>query len=701
MSPASPALAAHLATPIRLFIADATLLGQTAAALKELGFANVSAVRVPASYFQAMRQLFAELMRLQDGVILVNHPPKQMKDAGGIGYADLAFGDFYAGVASLMKNTRRSAADLLGACIPIFVSAQDHDIRLRIVEELFPFGVVGAFMLRVQDMFGDKTQQRQERVDELHDYLLEYFQTRKGRLLELREYKSAEELKNRRAQAEQIMAEVQKLKESKDFDKAIALCRQAIEALPTDPEAYLEGGRLLVKRKKYAPAMEMLRDAEKVAEELPAPNQEIANLRVEQVKDYVEKKRALGQPPDPAVIQGFLEEAEQNYRLAIDKAASVVTARSGHAVDKRKDMAAAIAENILTLELGQVLGEANPMVRRLGRLAQQTLSDKVGGDGVVSPRHMIQFGLGAFFDGDVDTAERYLKQAAKSPEHFHDACSRLNYIGMQLRQQGKVDRSIKLYRALLELRPSFRGVVLFNLAVAMQSKALEMAAVDSARSLEVEIEAVGRAVEAIYIDPNLPADENFYQNTVIAPRLARIIDIFGQSPAVSDQSTGPADAACRAATLRLEGLLRQGQDRQALQLLFSLAQKLRPYFLEFDRHASRPVADFAARLHPLLVGHDQPKMRVFGKILGVLVSRGALAPTRGSAPPPPELTTTQQALERADQPGAAKEMAKAFYRRPELAGHPGLTAEPTLSNLCREIAGKLAKIDCARFVRKA
>ncbi len=699
-------LGPYLDTPIKLFIADQTLLKQTTAILGELGFSDVSTAKVPSNYFQAMRQLFSELMGVEEGVVLVNHPPKQMKDTSGLAYSDWAFADFYSGVLSFNKSNRRSATDLLGCCIPMFPSAQDHDIRMRVIEDLFPFGIVGAFMLQIQDLYGNKAQQLEERKYELRDYLLEYFQNRKGKQAEMRQYKSAEELKKRRAESEQIMADVEKLKQAGEFDKAIALCRRAIEVLPTDPDAYLEGGRLLVKKKKYPPAMEMFRDAEKVSEDLPAPNQEIANLRVAQTKDYIAKKRAMGQQPDPEVIQGYLEEAEANFQTAISKAENVVTARGDQAASKGKDLVADIAENILTLDLGQTLGESHPMVRRLGRVGQQTLTDKVGSDGKIQPKHLVHFGLGSFFDGDLATALRYLKEAAGNEETFHDACTKLNYIGTQLRQKGDTDQSIKVYKELLELRPPFRGVALFNLAVAMQSKAHDLSAVSQQASLDMEIKAVGRAVEAIYVDPNLPRDANFYQNTIIAPQLLKIRNILqeastvssGAMPAVPDDQLSPTDRACRQASHKLEALLKQGKDREALHLMFSLAQKLRPFFMEFQKHASEPVAKFAARLHPVLLKHDKPKMVIFGKILGVLVSQMEKAKPKQDLPQP--LQAVLMALNRADQAASAHELAKAFYAQPDLANYPGYEADETMVNLSRELLHKLGNIDFNRFKTK-
>ena len=74
------------------------------------------------------------------------------------------------------------------------------------------------------------------------------------------------------------MTEVEKLKANKQYDQAVALCKKAIELLPLEPDAYLEGGRILVKKRKYTAALRMFRDAEDVARDLPTPNQEIGAL---------------------------------------------------------------------------------------------------------------------------------------------------------------------------------------------------------------------------------------------------------------------------------------------------------------------------------------------------------------------------------------------------------------------------------------
>jgi tetratricopeptide (TPR) repeat protein len=690
-------LGPYLEAPIKLFIADTALLKQTKAVLEQLKFQDVRIIAVQANYFMAMRQLFSELSNF-DGVILVNHPPQKVKDTAGMTYEDMSFEDFYKGVASFNKSSRRSTSDLLNKCVPIFISAQDSDIRMRIVEELFSYGIMAAFMLRVQDYRMPAAEQLEERIQELQDYLLEFFLHRNQKLTEFKEYKSAEDLKERRAKSESLMEEVERLKQAKEFDKAIALCRQAIEVLPTDPGAYLESGKLLVKKKKYPPALQMFRDAEKVADDLPAPNQEIANLRVEQVKDYVQKRTDAGLPIEENVIENYLSEANDNFEAAIKKAQRTQAVRSQGQDERRKDAVAGIAENILTLGMQELLGPTNPLVRKLGQLAQETLSNSVQGEGELAARHLIQFGLMAFFDGDLPKALKNLKKAAQDPESFEEACKKLNYIGTQLRQRDSHDEAVKVYNFLLSLKPSFRGVVLFNLAVALESKANELRKSQDSRANAIANMAVGTTVESLYVDPNLTSDPNFYANTVMYHPLVKLVKLFRAAASQPNREPeDPTEKACRQASERLENLLLQKKDKEALSFMFSLAQKLTPYFTGFDKHATPLVLDFAKRLNAVLKNNPKPKMRTFGKILGVLVAKGSKKKDDSALALSPLLNKVMAALNKADQARAAHELAILLVTRPQLLKTKDFQNDRTITNLCREIYNKLSSIEFDKF----
>jgi tetratricopeptide (TPR) repeat protein len=709
MSPQAPQenspLGAYLDTPIKLFILDHTLLVHTVAALGNLGFRQLLPVKVSTNFFQAMKQLYAEITRFE-GLVLVNHPPKRVQDHRGVAYQDPAFAEFYRGVASLNKSSQRSASDLLSKCIPTFVSAQDHDIRLRIIADLFPFGIVGVFMLSVLPLGLTKEEQIAEREQELYQYLVEYFQTRDRRLAELKEYKSAEELRRRRQEAERLMAEVEKLKQAGEYDKAIALCRQVTEVLPTDPEAYLEGGRLLVKRRKYPPAMQMFRDAEKVAQDLPTPNQEIGNLRLAQVKDYVANCQRTGMAVDEEKVNAWLAEAVDSFQTAVEKADQIRALDPEQQKQRRTEAHAAIAENILTQDLAEVLGSDNPYVRRLGHLAAEVLQEKVKGEGGLSPRYLVHFGLMAFYDGDLERAEKYLLRAAQHEESFQDACTKLNFIGTQLRRQERFDQAIRIYRRLLELSPPFLGVVLFNLAVALRTKAVVRLGEGTPEAAKLELEALATAVEALYRDPRLPEDENFYQNTVMLPTLKKAQALFAaaaraQASAVQPETDpdDPVAAACRQASRKVEALLKAGKEREALRMLYSLTGSLKQFFLEFDKHASDEVKRFAERLQPLLLKHRDPKMRTFGKVLSILVAKAKQAQARRAASVHPAFRRVLGFLEQGHQAKAAREMARVLATAPSLIKDQAHASDPNLVALCREIRDKLAEVELDKFKR--
>jgi tetratricopeptide (TPR) repeat protein len=698
-------------TPICLFIVDPVLLKQTYTALSGLGFSQVNIAKVHPQYFQAMQQLYGDLRQFE-GLMLVNHPARKVTDNSGRQYDDRGFKDFFAGVASLAEKGNRNPSELLSKCVPIFTAPQDHDIRTRFIEDLFPFGIVGAFMLSVLDYHAKWDQQVEERTGELHAYLLEYFQQRNNKLSELKEYKSAEELRERRAKADQIQAEVEKLKEAKDYDKAIALCRQMIEVLPTDPGPYMESGRLLVKKKRYPPAMQMFNDASKVAEDLPAPNQEIGNCRVEQAKDYIQKKKAMGQKPDQAVLEEFFSDALENFGAALEKAKVTVALRKDDQEVKRQDAVASIAENLLTLELEEVLGPEHPVVSKLGKLAHDNLKDQVSGEGGLPTKYMIQFGLSEMHAGNFSEAERLFFRAAADPIQRDSACVRINYLGTTLRRQDHLDRAVSVYRKLLDLKPAFKGVVIFNLGVALKAKADKLARSKPAEAAKFEHEAVGCVIQAIYIDPGLPAEDNFYQNNIVAPTMRKADALFKAAARQADEceeasshieADDPDAKACIKAREELEALLEAGKQREALGYLFNLAQTTQSFFLKFDKFASRPIQDFAASIEPRLRDNPKPQMRTFGKVLAVLVQRGKSAAPAvednddNEMTGHPMLDKVMQFMMQGQQDMAAKALTQALYSQPELMRDTRCAGHDSISNLCREINQKLGGVDFSRF----
>ena len=243
--------------------------------------------------------------------------------------------------------------------------------------------------------------------------------------------------------------------------------------------------------------------------------------------------------------------------------------------------------------------------------------------------------------------------------------------------------------------------------MALTAKALAQAQAGESGALvrQNELRGLATCVEALYVDPHLPQDPNFYENRVVYASLRKAKAIF--DAAAKDAAPVPDDPtaqACRQATQELEALLKAGKQREALHLLYKLTGTLKAYFLEFHRHASPEVQGFAGRLHPMLLKHAQPKMRTFGKVLGILIARGKQAPQAAPAaagPLHPAFRRTMAALEQGQQATAARELALALAARPELVKQKAHAREQTVLNLCREIKGKLDNVDLERFKRGA
>jgi len=700
MRPTVPeALKPFLNKPLRLFVADRPLRQQLAEALAILRFAEVSQAEVNPRYFPAMQQLHNELKTF-DGLILVNHPLKTSKTAAGLTYQELDLPDFYGGVWKQTEKAVRNPLELMSRCVPVFTYAQDSDIRQRAVQDLYPFGVQGVFMLRVQPLDSDYEQRLRERVEELGEYLAEYFLFHDHKLAEMKEYKSAEELAQRRAQAEELMSRVEALKQAGDYDQAVALCQEAIKALPTQPEAYLEGGRLLVRLRRYPPALQLFRDAEAVSARSPLPNQEVANLRLAQVRELAEHQRKTGKPVNPELIDAYLREAQDNFAQALVKAEQVVLvdANPQARAEARKQATALVVESILSQDLSETLGPGHPVVHKLLLMASEAIDAKLQGEEDATRRFPVQLGLLAYQKGDLKAALRLWLQAAEDPAQRQKACQNLNFLGTHLRQTGRLDEAVGVYQKLLALNPSFKGVVKFNLAVALAAKARDLSgpAGDPSRAQATAAQAAATAVEAIYVDPYLPQDRNFYVNRVIKSGLEKAASLVASVVSLAgpgESGSSGDEQSCQAACLEIESHLARGDEKAALNLLLGLAQEQRQFFLCFDRHASQAVADFAQRLHPLLSNHDQPRLRALGQVLGVLLAKH----TQVRQGPDPRLAGVLAALENADQALAARALVEAILADPVLTTTPLPWRDPTLINLAREINAKLAGIDFSRF----
>lgn len=688
----------YLDRPLRLFFADQALLKAVLQVLGRLGFSNLSAAKVHPLYFEAMRQLYGDMVNFE-GLILAN-PPLVSKGQGEPTYESLGIKDFYEGLSALVQGNDKDAA-LLAKVVPVFVAAFDSAAQARVIQELMPYGILGAFMLRPQPPDMPKDVRLEERTQELYDYLLEYFREQDNKLGQFRDYRNADELARRKAEADRIMAEAQRLRELRDYDKAVALCRKAIEIYPADPEPYLEGGRLLVRKRKYTAALRMFRDAEQVAKNLPAPNQEIGKLRALQAQEYVASRRAAGKPVDRAKVDGLLAEAVESFEAALGKAEEVRAEEAGRQKAARQEATASVVEDILSLGLEEMLAPEDPRLQRLMGLAERGMAGQEPAGRRLAPRQLIQMGLMAFHRGDTAGAVKQLVQAAQDPESLAPACQKLNFIGTQLRRRGEVDQALKLYAKLAKLEPPFLGFVLFNLAVAQQAKALEVAEHSPAEAPAWEAESFASLVEALWLEPHLVKDPNFYHNTVMLPVAGRgrqaVEAAFRRVQAAGD----PAEERCRRACQQVELLLLQQRRKEALKLLFLLARKLPAFFTGFSRYASEPVYRFAHGLAGVLARKPEPEMQKMGRILGLLQPPAPQSSRVGRDVGVPAVEPALKALSLGERRRAARELGAALYARPELAGEARLWREPALVELARELYARVSPVDVAAFQGQA
>jgi tetratricopeptide (TPR) repeat protein len=537
----------------------------------------------------------------------------------------------------------------------------------------------------------------EERTQELYDYLLEYFREQDNKLGQFRDYRNADELARCKAEADRIMAEAQRLRELREYDKAVALCRKAIEIFPADPEPYLEGGRLLVRKRKYTAALRMFRDAEQVAKNLPAPNQEIGKLRALQAQEYVATQRRAGRPVDKAKVDSLLAEAVESFEEALGKAEEVRAEEAGRQQAARQEATASVVEDILSLGLEEMLAPEDSRLQKLMGLAERGMAGQDQSRKRLAPRQLIQMGLMAFHRGDTAGAVKQLLQAAQDPQSLSPACQKLNFMGTQLRRRGEVDQALKLYDKLTKLEPPFQGFVLFNLAVAQQAKALEAAEGAPAEATGWEAESFGSLLEALQLEPHLVKDPNFYHNTIMLPVVRRGRKVMEAALGRVRAAADPAEERCRRACQQVELLLMQNERKQALQLLFLLARKLPAFFTGFSRYASLPVYEFASGLSAVLLRKPEPQNVKMGRILGLLrppaPETGRVSRDLGVPAAEPAL----KALSLGERRRAGRLLGRELYARPELVGEGRLWSEPAVAELVRELYARLAPVRLEAF----
>ena len=686
-------LAPYRKTPIDLFIADPGLAWQLAQAMEFLPFTQVSTTQAADDFLKAQGGLLGLLLRTT-GLVLVNHPALRKKDRYGRQYRDYDFPKFYGDLSRLIARTGHRPEDLLSRCIPVLEAPLDHDLRRGIIEDLFGLGLTGVFPLQVMEAGRDRKTQVRDRCLELHDYFLDYFRCREGKVRDLEQFGSAGELRAACQEADRLLKGVAREREAGNYQEALTLCHRVGGALPGDPAPFVQAARLLVKQRRYPPALEMLRHAERAAAGGPTPFLESGKVRVAKALAMLDGAAAPGGEIDHCLVQ-----AANSFQLALERAAARRAVTGNGPARVRRAAVLDVAREILGLELGRVLGEDNPHWRRMVSMVDQSLDELKCDRDRMPAAILISLGLNALYEGDLDRADRMLGRAMSDASSREEACRRMNQAGLRLTADQRPELAMAVLEKLLAHDPPGQGRILLNLAEARQCLADKRAEQDPALTAAHRRTAAATATKALYLETGLDREDFRSVGPAILPCLRWLAEVYRAALAGAPPEPKENARACWEARVTLDDLLAGGRNRQALEYLFKLAGEPKEFFLLLAQYASRPILEFVRHLHPQLRGHASARIQAFGMMLGLLLSRGQRTLGADHDHLHPHLKEVTAALDRGRPLEAAAELTLAFWDHPTLHASGCLAQNAPALMLCREMHQRLDRLDLARFSR--
>lgn len=674
---------------VHILVRDTTLREHLKLIFTALKFEKLTVHKMAGGYMDAIR-LMAQVLFQKDGLFLVNPPLTVRTDSGEV-RKDLP--DFFSSVKVLLAKTGRDPMTLMSKCVPVFEDIEFTQRRENVIVSLAEFGVSGAFILKKQESlvglnptlrkrkFQD---QLMERYSELKDYLLDYLPDMDGALEALKEKQEEMELSKRKAEADKWLDEAEKCKQAGDLDRTIQCLKKAMDIYPDDPEAYLESGRVYVRIRKYSRALKRFQQAGDIAQGLPEPNKEIGNVRILQVTERIER----GEDPETPELKKLLDEAVDNYQAALEKASKLKPLHHSKGVDNAAETTARIVGEIFKHDLESLLGKNHPAVKKMSSVARRSLKEMAdAGTGKFTPAQLIMLGLAEMDEGRFKEAEAYIVRAMAHKAHFAEACDEMCSLGAVARRRQGPEAALAIYRRLLDKRPPNRPAIYYNMAVAHAQNKDEPQAGDF-------------LVRAVYMNPSLPKQNEFYKNPAMIPIMRLLLELFGEIQARAE-STSLSEADAKLVTIqeRLETLILARDEKEAFKLLWQAASKLKPLFKRKDLFASPVIMNFMDIKRNALNKASKPELQRFGAMLGELMAQGQDFNITG------DLMDYRQfraqalfALEKAmDQVEAAGNLARAVVVRPEAATELDLYGNQALVNLGREIATKLGNIDRERL----
>ncbi|MFH1135996.1 MAG: tetratricopeptide repeat protein [Pseudomonadota bacterium] len=683
----------HLDARITLFIFDPIIKKHIALALGHLGFGQVDDQSVSRNYFEALSRL-VPIISSDRELILINLPPKPRPSTAKNDVTAIydQLNDMYLDIKTHLAKRHPDPLKFLSKTVPV-VEVGDY-LREKLIEVLFKYRVPAAFfmstLVETRLLQGTRKAQQarenfQTHFSELSLYLEQYFRDRNELVALADEKLSEKELSERKKKFDQLMGEAKTRKEAGDFDGAINLLRQAIETYPKDIEPFLESGRLYTRKKEYTRALSRFVQAEELFQDAPAPNKEIANMRLTQVKERVE----AGADPKSPEIMGLLEEAVGNYRQAHAKASQSESKRPHSPEFHGPNTDMAIGQEILKWDLGELLGPKHPVVSELLGLARSTTA---GLEQLpiheLSSMQCISLGLQALEAGDIPQAQKYYFHALIDKERFSQICTEINMFGIKLRTMGRVDDAVKVYTRLLKYNPPNQGPVYWNLAIAQAHK-------------NEVLSAAGFVARCLYTDPFLAKEKEFYESltSALVPvtlRLLRALRMIAiQSKKVEPD---PRLAKLYQAQERLVALVAAGKMEDALKLFLGLARQAPKFTVKPEFHADGVVFEFLKKIRVILAKNprNQANLKAVDAWLKYVLEH-----------PAPKAMVQYRRLcdlaletlrESGDQNEASFFLGQALILLPEeYWSRPDFHSLETLPSLAWELTKKTKFVDLSRF----
>ncbi len=681
--------------PIHIWVMPQMLREQLRLIFTTLKFTNLTVHPVNPVYVASIKELASLLLRNKGGLFFIQ-PPLEVYDQTSKVKMAKDWAEFFASVGPLVSRSRTELMHTLARCVPVFEDIEFIHKREKVILSLAEYGVNGVFILKKQDPLTQgmhprkrrEAMQRQvlERFRELRDYLMDFLPHRSSSLDTLMGKWEERKLVERKVEAEKWMQQASEFKEANELEKSIQCYKKAIELYPADPRAYLESGRVYMRTRKYPHALERFRQAEEVAETLPEPNKEIACVRILQVQDRL----ARGESPSSPEVAALMAEAVANFGKALVKAEDVDRPDAAPGASREKNINAVmrIAGEILKLDLPAVLGNEHPAVKKLSSMARDSLLMIKGKPlSELSGQQIIFMAEAALHAGDFERAEKLLYKAMEDQDARDEACKEIIYLGQYTRRHSGPREAIGIYQRLLGHSPPNRAAIYFNMAVAFSEN-------------EDAAQAGGAIARALFIDPDLPLDRNFYRNPTLTPVLRRLLQLFSPfaNPAAPQ---GGSDEQIQALTRQesLDVLLLAKDKAKAMQLLMQTAGKTPAFFQQHAVLADTVIMNFLPPVIGVLKAANKPEMTKLAGFLEQVLQRRdnteIATEAVGFQQSALEILRVLSSPEPHDE--AASRMAMLAWRFTDYVASPAFLGHPRLVALCTRVLQSLNNVNTGKL----